>query len=72
MDWPMTPAGQRQFLLDLVETVRATPDQLGRGVLWWYPEAIRTKGLEVWKNGDAALFDAEGNALPALQALTPR
>ena len=72
MDWPMTPAGQRQFLLDLVETVRATPDQLGRGVLWWYPEAIRTKGLAVWKNGDAALFDAEGHALPALQALTPR
>ena len=72
MDWPMTPAGQREFLLDLIETVRATPDQLGRGVIWWYPEAIRTKGLEVWKNGDAALFDAEGHALPALQALTPR
>ena len=69
MNWPMTPQGQKQFVRELVETVRATPNGLGRGVIWWYPESVRTPGLHVWKNGDVALFDAEGNALPALEAL---
>jgi len=68
MDWPMTPEGQQQFLSDLVGTVRGTTNHLGRGVIWWYPESIRTKGVDVWKGGDVALFDAEGNALPALNA----
>jgi arabinogalactan endo-1,4-beta-galactosidase len=68
MDWPMTPEGQQQFLSDLVGTVRATTNHLGRGVIWWYPESIRTKGVDVWKGGDVALFDAEGNALPSLNA----
>ena len=68
MNWPMTPQGQEQFVRELVETVRTTPNGLGRGVIWWYPESVRTPGLHVWKNGDVALFDAEGKALPALDA----
>jgi arabinogalactan endo-1,4-beta-galactosidase len=72
MDWPMTHEGQQQFLSDLVGTVRGTTNHLGRGVIWWYPESIRTKGVDVWKGGDVALFDAEGNALPALNAFKLR
>jgi arabinogalactan endo-1,4-beta-galactosidase len=69
MDWPMTPEGQARFTRELVAAVRAAPNGLGRGVLWWYPESVRTSGLTVWKGGDVALFDAQGNALPALGEL---
>jgi arabinogalactan endo-1,4-beta-galactosidase len=68
MDWPMTPQGQAQFLHDLVAAVRATPGNRGRGVIWWYPESVRTPGVHVWKGGDVALFGADGSALPALDA----
>jgi len=40
----------------------------GRGVFWWYPEAIPNRRLNVWMGGRMALFDAEGNALPALDS----
>jgi arabinogalactan endo-1,4-beta-galactosidase len=68
MAWPQTPAGQRRFLEDVMRAVDSTPDGLGRGVLWWYPEAIPVQGLDVWKGGAAALFDARGDALPAMDA----
>jgi len=68
MDWPQTPGGQRQFLQDVIETVRSTPRGLGKGVIWWYPESIPTEGVNIWKGGANALFDAEGNALEALDA----
>lgn len=72
MNWPMTPQGQEQFLRELVAAVRATPKRCGKGVIWWYPESVRTPGLQVWKGGDVALFDANGTALPALDALKAR
>jgi arabinogalactan endo-1,4-beta-galactosidase len=68
MSWPQTPEGQRQFLEDVIQAVRSTPQGLGKGVLWWYPEAVPVEGLRVWKGGRAALFDAQGEALPALRA----
>ncbi len=68
MAWPISPEGQRDFLAELIRTVRQTPDGRGLGVQWWYPEAIPTEGLFVWNNGGTALFDPEGNALPAVQA----
>ena len=67
-DWPQTPAGQRQFLQDVIEAVQATPRGLGKGVVWWYPESIPVEGLNVWSGGANALFDADGNALEALRA----
>ena len=70
MDWPMTPQGQARFLRDVIEAVRDTPDRLGRGVIWWYPESVKTPGLHVWKNGDVALFDERGEALPAQAAFS--
>ena len=68
MDWPQTSQGQRQFLDDVIEAVLSTPKGLGKGVLWWYPESILNKGLNVWMGGRMALFDTEGHGLQALEA----
>jgi arabinogalactan endo-1,4-beta-galactosidase len=37
MVWPMTPAGQEQFLADLIKTVKAAPEGRGIGVIYWHP-----------------------------------
>jgi arabinogalactan endo-1,4-beta-galactosidase len=68
MIWPVTPHGQYQFLVDLVQAVRQVPEHRGIGVLYWYPESIPVKGLRIWNGGSTALFDTQGNALPALKA----
>ena len=66
MRWPMTPEGQKSFLTEIVQTVRETPNGHGLGVLWWYPEAIPVQGLSIWNDGATALFDQNGNVLPAM------
>ena len=38
MAWPITAAGQQQFMEDLIRTVRKTPDGHGIGVIYWHPE----------------------------------
>lgn len=68
MRWPQSPAGQKQFLHDLTQTLRAVPDHHGIGFVYWYPEAIPIRGMRIWRDGDEALFDKSGNALPALLA----
>ncbi|NQT85157.1 glycosyl hydrolase 53 family protein [bacterium] len=72
MAWPISPEGQRAFLAELVQAVRQTPDGRGIGVVTWYPEGILVDGLKVWNGGSTALFDDEGNALPALRAVRER
>ena len=64
MTWAISPDGQRQFLDDVAATVAASPR--GAGVLWWYPESIQVPGIFAWGGGSLALFDAGGNALPAM------
>jgi arabinogalactan endo-1,4-beta-galactosidase len=66
MQWPQTPAGQKQFLADLIAALHGVPGGHGLGFAWWYPEAIRTPGLFIWRNGGEALFDESGQPLPAL------
>ncbi len=66
MDWEISPQGQKNFLEDLIETVRGVPGRRGMGVLYWYPESIPVAGLEVWNGGATALFDRQGQPLPAL------
>ena len=70
--YPNTPEGQRDFLTDLIKTVHATPNDLGDGVFYWAPEWIQGQR---WQGPDwspdcesRALFDTDGNALPALNA----
>lgn len=72
--WPATPAGQAAFLRDVVAAVQEVSDGRGRGVVYWYPESFpaRAHGVGVWMGGRFALFDAEGNALPGIDALTPQ
>jgi len=71
LDWPLTPAGQRQFLRDVTAAVRQLPDQSGLGVLWWHPESIPAGSLKPWMRGSCALFDPDGRPLPALEVWDP-
>lgn len=67
--WPQTPDGQKQYLHDLTETLRAAPGHHGIGFIYWYPEAIPTPGIKaVWRQGYEALFDQSGGALPAVNS----
>ena len=69
-NWPATPAGQEQFLTDLRNTVQSLPNGAGEGVVWWYPESIQVPGYNIYNGGDTALFDANGNLLPAVNAFS--
>lgn len=69
----MSPAGQKQFLHDLVSRIQAVPDGKGKGFFYWEPEWIPVEGAG-WKVGEGdewdnvTLFDFDGNALPSLDA----
>jgi arabinogalactan endo-1,4-beta-galactosidase len=65
MSWPLTPAGQQQFMREVFAASRSVPDGLGRGVLYWYPESVLVSDLRVWVGGSCALFDRKGAVLPA-------
>lgn len=83
--YPMTKEGQKQFLLDLFEKMKQVPDKKVRGYFYWEAawipvagsgwaseEAIaymgeKGPGGNEWAN--QALFDYDGNALPALEAV---
>lgn len=81
----MTPEGQAQFMGEILKLIRDTPDGLGAGFCYWEPawlpvpgsgwateEAIaymheKGPGGNEWAN--QALFDYDGNALPALAVI---
>jgi arabinogalactan endo-1,4-beta-galactosidase len=65
MSWPLTPAGQQQFMKEVFAASRSVPDGLGRGVLYWYPESVLVSDLRVWVGGSCSLFDRKGAVLPA-------
>lgn len=66
--YPATPEGQSAFLRRVRHIVQEVPDGRGRGVIWWAPEWIASPGFgSAWEN--VALFDGQGNALPALHEL---
>jgi arabinogalactan endo-1,4-beta-galactosidase len=69
MTWPISPDGQTRFLRDVATTLAAAPGGHGRGLVWWYPEAIQVPGVFVWGGGSLSLFDASGNLLPAAALL---
>lgn len=80
INYPMTPEGQRVFLRDLIRMLRETPNAIG--YCWWEPCWIPVPGSQwateagcayVGESGpggnewaNQALFDYEGNVLPAL------
>jgi len=65
MVWPETPAGQKQFLDDLIRTVKESG---GMGVNYWHPETTFVPGdTNRWRGPNAnSLFDATGRPLPAM------
>ena len=70
MIWPLTPDGQKQFLTELIQTVKEAPDHRGIGVNYWRPEATFVPGATGGRGPDAnSLFDSKGNPLPAMDAL---
>jgi len=74
MVWPLTPEGQRQFLADLIRTVKEAPGGHGIGVNYWHPEATFIPGsTNRWAGPDAnSIFDAKGYPLPAMGVLAVR
>ena len=81
----MTPEGQAAFMERLMEVIDRVPGGLGQGFIYWEPACLPVPGLEwateagiaymrekgpggnEWAN--QALFDYEGNALPALKTI---
>jgi arabinogalactan endo-1,4-beta-galactosidase len=77
MIWPITPEGQKQFLADLIRTVKEAPEHRGIGVNYWHPEATYVPNAAGGRGGrggpDAnSLFDAKGSPLPAMGVLEKR
>ncbi len=70
MTWPQSVAGQLQFTRDVAAAVAATPNGRGKGVIWWYAEAILVpQPLSIYGGGALALFSDSGTVLPAAAAL---
>jgi arabinogalactan endo-1,4-beta-galactosidase len=73
LPFPATPSGQKAYLEKLMQIVSQTPGGRGRGVFYWEPAWIESskwngpKWSTQWE--DRALFDEQGNALPAIAAL---
>jgi arabinogalactan endo-1,4-beta-galactosidase len=85
VDYPMTHRGQADFIRDLMECISRVPNGKGCGFFWWEPAWIPIPGSgwatesslkymndpgpcgNEWAN--QALFDYDGNVLPALEVI---
>lgn len=83
--YPMTPQGQADFMLDFLNVLKKIPENACQGFCYWEPAWLPVPGSEwasldacvymgekgpggnEWAN--QALFDYEGNALPALSVI---
>ncbi|MBX3066282.1 MAG: arabinogalactan endo-1,4-beta-galactosidase [Anaerolineae bacterium] len=70
--YPATPEGQKQYLIDLTQTVFASG---GIGVIYWEPAWVSTRCHTLWGQGshweNATFFDFKHNneVLPAIEFL---
>lgn len=85
VEHPMTPQGQSDFMLEIMKRIRQIPDGRGKGFYYWEPAWVPVPGcgwankeaLEYIKDpgpggnewANQALFDYQGNALPALKVI---
>lgn len=85
IEYPMTKQGQCDFMEDFLSRIAEVPDDRGRGFFYWEPAWIPVPGSgwatesslayiedkgpcgNEWAN--QALFDYDGNALPALKVI---
>jgi len=83
--YPMTPEGQSAFMRDIMTLIRDIPENRGKGFVYWEPAWLpvprcgwaneaalaytgeQGPGGNEWAN--QALFDYDGNALPALKTI---
>lgn len=67
LTYPLTPAGQAQFLSDLVAVVQGIPNGRGMGVNYWEPEWLQSVGgYPAWGE---PLFSGSGVTLAGVAAL---
>lgn len=71
-DFPATPTGQKNYLLELKNLIKTNPN--GKGFCYWGTEWIAFRGNQAtngssWEN--QALWDFEFNALPAMNVFNP-
>jgi arabinogalactan endo-1,4-beta-galactosidase len=71
--WTLTPGGQKQFLEDLIRTVKDAPEGRGIGVNYWAPEGTHSTNSVAGRRGrgpgSRSLFDDRGYPLPAMYVL---
>jgi arabinogalactan endo-1,4-beta-galactosidase len=71
--WTLTPEGQKQFLADVIRTVKDAPDGRGIGVNYWAPEGTYSTNSTVRGRrrgpGSRSLFDNKGYPLPAVYVM---
>lgn len=85
IEYPMTKEGQSDFMTDILNRIRNVPEGKGKGFFYWEPAWIPVAGSgwateaslkymndpgpcgNEWAN--QALFDYDGNALPALKVI---
>ncbi|TKA77845.1 hypothetical protein B0A49_01453 [Cryomyces minteri] len=60
---PISPAGQIEWVRDIVRIVKAVPNGLGQGVNYWEPAWLNNTGLGS-SCQDAILFDADWSEYP--------
>jgi arabinogalactan endo-1,4-beta-galactosidase len=72
-DYPATPEGQRDFLIDLQQTVL---DNGGLGIVYWEPGWVSTECRTLWGQGshweNATFFDfhSDNEVLPGIEFLS--
>jgi len=83
--YPMTTEGQKSFMSDFMNTIKSVRDGRGKGFIYWEPawipvpssewaseaaiEYMKEKGPGGNEWANQALFDYDGNALPALSVI---
>lgn len=68
--YPATPEGQKAMMEAIVQRVLALPNGMGIGVCYWSPELWALPQYPTaWEN--LAIFDNNGEVLPAVDALNP-
>ena len=67
--YPATREGQKAYTEKLVEILKAVPDELGAGFVWWAPDLVAFDGDES-NEGSAfenlAVFDFDHKVLPVI------
>jgi arabinogalactan endo-1,4-beta-galactosidase len=75
VEYPISPEGQEEFLQDLHKMLLELRPQGASGLFYWAPEWIKVEGYDDEPDAGPcyarALFDSDGNALPALNTFAP-